>query len=98
MPQDSCSPPNRVQEIPDPSDVKPADWVDEAMMVDPDDKQPEDWDERQMVEDAEATKPEGWMDDEPEYIADPSESRACCVALRYSFTTVDNILESRQHP
>ena len=48
-------------EIDDPSDVKPADWVDEAKMVDPTASKPEDWDEDapKMVADAEATQPEG---------------------------------------
>jgi len=62
---------NPPKDIPDPSDVKPADWVDEAEIADPSDSQPSDWDEREMVEDADATKPAGWLDDEPEFTTDP---------------------------
>ena len=31
--------------IPDPTDSKPADWVDEPKIADPDASKPEDWDE-----------------------------------------------------
>jgi calreticulin len=31
--------------IDDPNSTKPADWVDEEMMVDNDSSEPEDWDE-----------------------------------------------------
>merc|ERR1712100_300172 len=48
----------------DPSDSKPSDWVDEAMIDDPDDKKPEDWDMRKKIDDPSATKPENWDDDE----------------------------------
>merc|ERR1739847_76968 len=48
----------------DPSDSKPSDWVDEAMIDDPEDKQPEDWDMRKKIDDPEATKPDNWDDDE----------------------------------
>jgi len=36
---------NPEKEIDDPSDSKPADWVDEAMITDPDATKPDDWDE-----------------------------------------------------
>lgn len=61
------------QEIADPSDNKPSDWVDDAEIADPSDVKPADWDDREEVEDEEAEKPEGWLDDGPEYIDDPSE-------------------------
>merc|ERR1712224_518180 len=48
----------------DPSDSKPSDWVDEAMIDDPEDKQPEDWDMRKKIDDPSATKPDNWDDDE----------------------------------
>jgi calreticulin len=48
----------------DPSDSKPSDWVDEAMIDDPEDKQPSDWDMRKKIDDPEATKPDNWDDDE----------------------------------
>jgi calreticulin len=55
----------KAQEIDDPSDAKPADWVDEAQMEDPEDKKPEDWDaEAATIADPEAKKPEDWDDEE----------------------------------
>merc|ERR1711869_61685 len=48
----------------DPSDSKPSDWVDEAMIDDPEDKQPSDWDMRKKIDDPRATKPDNWDDDE----------------------------------
>merc|ERR1719324_2110663 len=48
----------------DPSDSKPSDWVDEAMIDDPEDKQPTDWDMRKKIDDPSATKPDNWDDDE----------------------------------
>merc|ERR1712193_382684 len=49
----------------DPSDSKPSDWVDEAMIDDPEDKQPSDWDMRKKIDDPEAPKP-----DNPDYKGD----------------------------
>jgi len=53
------------KEIDDPEDKKPADWVDEKMMVDPEDKKPEGWDDipAQIVDPA-ASKPEDWDDED----------------------------------
>merc|ERR1711988_1671576 len=48
----------------DPSDSKPSDWGDEAMIDDPEDKQPSDWDMRKKIDDPSATKPDNWDDDE----------------------------------
>jgi calreticulin len=55
-----------LKEIDDPSDKKPADWVDDARMVDPSAKKPEDWDEDEpkMVKDPAASKPADWDDAE----------------------------------
>jgi len=55
-----------LKEIDDPTDVKPADWVDEARIVDPAAKKPEDWDENEpkMMKDPAATKPSDWDDAE----------------------------------
>lgn len=51
--------------IDDPSDKKPADWVDDSMMDDPEDKKPEDWeDEPATIPDPDAKKPEDWDDAE----------------------------------
>lgn len=60
--------------IADPEDVKPEDWVDEAMIPDPDAVKPEDWDEDApaTVEDEDAAKPEGWLEDEPAEVEDPA--------------------------
>ncbi len=48
-----------VQEIDDPSDEKPADWVDEAQIKDPEAVKPDDWDESQpaTIPDPNAEKP-----------------------------------------
>jgi len=67
-------PVNPPEEIPDPTDLKPEDWVDEAEIPDPEATKPDDWDEDapQMILDEEAQKPEDWQEDEPLYIPDPS--------------------------
>lgn len=53
------------KEIDDPSDKKPADWVDEAQIADPEDKKPEDWDDEPAeIKDADASKPDDWDDEE----------------------------------
>jgi calnexin len=61
------------QEINDPEDFKPADWVDEAKIKDPDAFKPEDWDEDapKQIPDMDAEKPEDWLDDAPDFVADP---------------------------
>lgn len=65
------------QEIDDPEDKKPADWVDQAKIPDPDAEKPDEWDEDAPKEivDAEAEKPEGWLDDEPLQVADPDAKK-----------------------
>jgi len=65
------------QEIDDPEDLKPSDWVDEAKISDPEATQPEDWDEDapRMIEDPDETKPSGWLDDEPLEIPAPGAER-----------------------
>ncbi|CED82206.1 Calnexin [Phaffia rhodozyma] len=64
---------NPPREIDDPEDVKPEDWVDEAMITDSDATKPDDWDESApaLITDEEATMPEGWLIDEPDFIPDP---------------------------
>lgn len=53
------------KQIDDPSDSKPADWVDEAQIDDPEDKKPEGWDaEAATIADPEAKKPDDWDDEE----------------------------------
>jgi len=52
------------KEIADPSDVKPADWVNEKLIADVNDVKPDGWDEiPKEIADADATKPEDWDDE-----------------------------------
>lgn len=51
--------------IPDPTDKKPADWVDEAQIPDPTDEKPADWDDVPAeIPDPSAEKPEDWDDED----------------------------------
>lgn len=65
---------NPPEEINDPNDSKPADWVDEAKIDDPKAVKPDDWDETlpRTIPDPDAKKPEGWLDNEPDEIPDPA--------------------------
>jgi len=70
------------EQIPDPEDEKPADWVDQPMLPDPDaTSKPEDWVDHKRIPDTSATKPDDWDDEEdgvwqppmmdnPEYIGE----------------------------
>jgi hypothetical protein len=60
--------------IPDPTDKKPADWVDQATISDPTDKKPDDWDEDapRTIDDPDLPKPAEWVDDAPECVINPS--------------------------
>jgi calreticulin len=52
------------KKINDPSQSKPADWVDEKMINDPNDVKPEGWDDiPSEIVDPDAQKPEDWDDD-----------------------------------
>jgi len=64
---------NPDEEIDDPEDKKPEDWVEKAKIPDPAAKKPEDWDEDAPYEIVNelAEKPEDWLEDEPEFISDP---------------------------
>jgi len=68
---------NPPEEIDDPADSKPEDWVDDPQMDDPDAVKPEDWDEDapSMIPDESKEKPEGWLDDEPDTVEDPAATR-----------------------
>ncbi|KAI5920835.1 Calreticulin family-domain-containing protein [Camillea tinctor] len=68
---------NPPEEIDDPKDSKPDDWVDEARIPDPEAKKPEDWDEDAPYEivDEEATKPEDWLEEEPLTVPDPEAQK-----------------------
>jgi len=65
------------QEVDDPSDKKPADWIDTEMIDDPEAKKPEDWDEDapKQIEDAEAKKPDEWDESAEPKIADPAAAK-----------------------
>ena len=71
---------NPLKEIDDPTDSKPADWVDAQKIADPEATKPEDWDDDAPYEilDEEAEKPEGWLDNEADTIPDPGELTAMC--------------------
>ncbi|KAF9408628.1 hypothetical protein BGZ94_002245 [Podila epigama] len=64
---------NPPKEIDDPTDSKPADWVEEAKIPDPKATKPADWDEDApaRIQDESATKPDDWLEDEPTEIPDP---------------------------
>jgi len=52
------------QEIKDPKQSKPSDWVDEKMIADPTDTKPAGWDDIPAeIPDPEAKKPEDWDDE-----------------------------------
>mmetsp|Transcript_2753 Transcript_2753/g.3209 ORF Transcript_2753/g.3209 Transcript_2753/m.3209 type:complete len:550 (+) Transcript_2753:27-1676(+) len=65
------------EEIDDPEDSKPKDWVDEARIEDPDAVKPDDWDEDApaQITDPEAEMPDGWLESEPAMIPDPDAEK-----------------------
>ena len=65
------------QEIDDPNDKKPADWVDAEQIADPAAKKPDDWDENALktIEDADAKKPVEWDESAPDKIPDPDAKK-----------------------
>jgi calnexin len=67
---------NPPEEVDDPMDSMPEDWVTEPKMPDPDATKPEDWDEDapRMIDDPTAVKPAAWLDDAPLKIPDPQYS------------------------
>mmetsp|Transcript_60069 Transcript_60069/g.137272 ORF Transcript_60069/g.137272 Transcript_60069/m.137272 type:complete len:465 (-) Transcript_60069:79-1473(-) len=71
---DLTPPINPSKEIDDPTDSKPAAWVDETHIDDPAASKPADWDEDapRMIDDASAVKPSAWEDDEAQQVPDPS--------------------------
>jgi len=68
---------NPPEDIDDPEDKKPENWVDQAKIPDPEAKKPEDWDETapREIPDEEAEKPADWLDNEPELIPDPDAAK-----------------------
>ncbi|CAM9582776.1 unnamed protein product [Ectocarpus sp. 4 AP-2014] len=65
------------QEIDDPEDEQPEDWVSEAKIPDPSAVKPDDWDEDapKKIVDEDAEMPEGWLEEEEEIVPDPSSTR-----------------------
>jgi len=68
---------NPDQEIDDPTDTKPSDWVDTTKIADPEAVKPEDWNEDEPYEivDEDAVKPADWLEDEPTMIPDPEAEK-----------------------
>jgi len=68
---------NPPEQIDDPEDKKPEDWVDEAKIDDPEASKPDDWDEDApfKIVDPDATKPAEWSDDAPLKVADPESTQ-----------------------
>jgi len=71
---DMSPPVNPPKIIDDPTDKKPADWVDDAKIADPKVKKPskEEWDEDapQFIHDPAEKMPEGWLLNEPSMVED----------------------------
>ncbi|KAI1265653.1 Calreticulin-domain-containing protein [Xylariaceae sp. FL1019] len=65
------------EEIDDPKDTKPEDWVDVSRIPDPEAKKPEDWDEDAPYEivDESAEQPEDWLESEPLTVPDPDAQK-----------------------
>merc|ERR1719316_392199 len=54
--------PNKTSD--DPTDKKPADWVDESKIRDPEASVPAEWDEEEKIRDPEASVPAEWDEEE----------------------------------
>ena len=70
---DMDPPVNPDQEVDDPSDLKPASWVDLTEISDESAVKPSEWDESapSSIVDELAVKPDGWLENEPSQIPDP---------------------------
>jgi calreticulin len=55
----------QVSSIPDPTSVKPRDWVDDPYIIDPDDTKPADWVDEEFIPDPDAFRPPSWDDSIP---------------------------------
>lgn len=75
--EDFSPPVNPPKEIDDPTDSKPADWVDIAEIDDVAAVKPADWDEEAPITivDEEAIIPEDWLESEPLEVADPDAEK-----------------------
>ncbi|KNC50411.1 calreticulin [Thecamonas trahens ATCC 50062] len=69
---DDFDPPMQLPEvIDDPTDSKPADWVDAETIDDPEAERPAWADAEPFIADPDDVKPDGWLDDGPEMVPDP---------------------------
>lgn len=68
---------NPTKEIDDPTDFKPSNWVEEALISDPTAVKPVDWDETQpkKLPNPKAKKPSSWDESLPTTIPDPEVSK-----------------------
>jgi calnexin len=69
---------NPPRQIDDPTDHKPADWVEDEMIDDPEAEKPEDWDESQpeyIPDPEQLDPPSDWFVDEPRFVPDPDAHR-----------------------
>jgi calnexin len=68
---------NPPEEIDDPTDFKPSDWVDEEFIPDVTAVKPDDWDETQprKIPSGPQDKPGDWNDELPAMIPDPLASK-----------------------
>jgi len=75
--EDFNPPVNPPDEISDPHDKKPDNWVDDPKIPDSSAKKPADWDEDAPYEipDEDAVKPDDWLEDEPDTIPDPDAEK-----------------------
>ena len=67
-------PPVNIREIPDPSDKKPSDWIDDEYVIDETAVKPDDWDEDEpeyIPDPSRKNPPKGWLLNEPRTIDDP---------------------------
>ena len=61
--EEDCTPqPEKM--IKDPSDTKPADWVEDPEIADPEHVKPADWVTEEEIADPTATQPEDWIEDD----------------------------------
>lgn len=94
---------NPPQEIDDPSDVKPADWVDDEFIVDASAVKPEDWDESQprKIPSGAQDKPADWDESLPATVPDPSVTKPEFwddEEVRFCHSATDVARSFRLHP
>jgi hypothetical protein len=61
--------------IDDPTEIKPADWVDNPTIPDPQAVKPADWVDVKFIADPSDTMPPDWLVDEPTFIPDPDAEK-----------------------